>query len=223
MHPGGTPVQSFPDVKNHPGMDRGQQMDHQLITSSLAGLSDGDRRGMFRLRYETFRIRLGWDVPVTADGLETDGYDQLGQARYILARDPDGAIDACWRLLPTQGPNMLRDVFPELLQGLPVPCAADCWEISRFAIATGRTPVEGSHPQLGFGQLSVAIMAEATRFAEAHGIVRYVTVTTVGMERLLRKQGVNIHRMGPPMRIGLAMTVACLIELDGITLRALGR
>lgn len=200
-------------------------MQHEIVTGSLGELTDQDREGMFRLRYDTFRVRLGWDVKTTPDGLEVDEYDDLEQARYILARADDGGVDACWRLLPTQGPNMLRDVFPELLHGQEAPCAADCWELSRFAIATGRLPSaeDAGNAQVGFGPLSVQVMAEATRFAEAHGIARYVTVTTAAIERMLRKQGLNVHRLGPPIRIGQVLTVACFIEIDSITLGALGR
>ena len=120
---------------------------------------------------------------------------------------------------------MLRDVFPELLHGQPAPAAADVWELSRFAVAADRVGASdsaGTH-QIGFGELSVALMAQSTRFAQAHGIARYVTVTTAAIERMLRKQGVNVHRLGPPLRIGQVLTVACFIEIDDITLRALGR
>lgn len=200
-------------------------MQHEIVTGSLRELTDQDREGMFRLRYDTFRVRLGWDVKTTPDGLEIDEYDALDPARYIVAHAADGAVDACWRLLPTQGPNMLRDVFPELLHGQEAPCAADCWELSRFAIATGRLPAseDAGNPQLGFGQLSLGLMSAAARFAAEHGIARYVTVTTAAIERMLKKQGLNVHRLGPPIRVGQVLTVACFIEVDAITLAALER
>lgn len=200
-------------------------MSHTIQTHSLRDMAAQDRLGMFRLRAEVFSQRLGWDVQLTDGGLEIDPFDQVDTARYIIARDPLGRVDACWRLLPTLGPNMLRDVFPELLHGQPAPAAADVWELSRFAVAADRVGASdsaGTH-QIGFGELSVALMAQSTRFAQAHGIARYVTVTTAAIERMLRKQGVNVHRLGPPLRIGQVLTVACFIEIDDITLRALGR
>lgn len=179
---------------------------------------------MFRLRYETFSERLGWKVE-THDGMERDGFDDMPAARYIIARSVGQTIDACWRLLPTTGPNMLRDVFPELLHGMPAPAAPDIWELSRFALASQRLQRndEGHHPQLGFGGLSVALMRESTRFAQQHGIARYVTVTTTAIERMLKRQQVHIHRLGPPVHIGQVLTVACFIEIDEQTLSALGR
>ncbi|AMO23739.1 acyl-homoserine-lactone synthase LasI [Ramlibacter solisilvae] len=199
-------------------------MNHAVTTMALREMNESDRVGMFRLRYDTFRTRLGWSVQTTDDGLEIDQFDKLERAHYIIARSPAEGVDACWRLLPTQGPNMLRDVFPELLHGLPAPCAADVWEMSRFAIATDRVAGAddaGNH-QVGFGDLSVALMTQAWHFAQAHGIARFVTVTTAPIERMLKKLGLSVHRLGPPVRIGAVLTVACFIEVDAITAAALG-
>lgn len=200
-------------------------MQHTILTHSLRDLKAADRDAMHRLRAKVFSERLGWAVTVTDEGHEVDEFDQLSSARYIIACAADGGVDACWRLLPTLGPNMLRDVFPELLHGQPAPAAADVWELSRFAVDATRLGDDehvGTH-QLGFGDLSVALMAESTRFAQANGIARYVTVTTAAIERMLKKQGVDVHRLGPPIRIGHVLTVACFIEINETTLRALGR
>jgi len=198
-------------------------MDHTVSTVSKAHITPAEQRGMYELRYDTFHTRLGWQVH-TEGRQEFDGYDELPLVHYILGKSPDGCVDACWRLLPTQGPYMLRDVFPELLEGLPAPCAADCWELSRFALATERLAAaeNAGNPQLGFGRLSMALMAEAGRFALAHGIQRYVTVTTAAIERMLRHSGLSIHRLGRPQRVGQVLTVVCMIEVDDVTLRAIG-
>lgn len=198
-------------------------MNHNVQTQSLREMAEIDRQGMFRLRAEVFGTRLGWQVQVDADGFEIDPFDSLDRAHYIIAQG-DGHVDACWRLLPTNGPYMLRDVFPELLHGTPAPAAHDVWELSRFAVASdrvGQADSAGTH-QIGFGELSVALMAESTRFARANGIARYVTVTTTAIERMLKKQGVHVYRLGPPLRIGAVLTVACFIEIDRVTLQALG-
>lgn len=171
---------------------------------------------MFRLRSEAFSERLGWEVEVR-DGLECDDFDRLGGA-YIVAKAPDNSINGCWRLLPTTGPYMLRDTFAPLLHGQPAPVAENVWEMSRFAVARGRVASTGS----GFGPLSVRLMAESLRFALDQGITRYVTVTTVSLERLLVRLGIHLRRIGPPHRIGIAMAVACVIEVDRVTLDAVG-
>lgn len=181
--------------------------------------------GMFRLRAQTFSARLGWDVKTTPDGLEIDEFDACPGVTYITATEPTQGVVACWRLLPTLGPNMLRDTFPELLHGQPSPAAADVWELSRFAVDTDKVR-NATHAcdaaTAEFGSLTVEVMAESVRFARANGIARYVTVTTTAIERLLKRQGVSIYRVGPPLRIGQVMTVASFIEIDDQTAHALG-
>ncbi len=71
---------------------------------------------MFRNRAETFAERLGWEVVVKA-GRERDAFDDANPL-YLVSVDP--VTEEYWgslRLLPTTGPNMLRDVFPHLLDG----------------------------------------------------------------------------------------------------------
>lgn len=65
-------------------------------------------------------------------------------------------------------------------------------------------------------------MTEAARFAQENGIARYVTVTTAAIERMMKGLGLHIHRLGAPVRIGSVLTVACFIEVDEITLKAIG-
>jgi acyl homoserine lactone synthase len=70
---------------------------------------------MFRNRAETFSDRLGWEV-VVKNGHEQDSFDDANPL-YLVSVDPDS--ERYWgslRLLPTIGPNMLRDVFPRLLE-----------------------------------------------------------------------------------------------------------
>ena len=190
---------------------------HHVQTYTSDQICAEDISGMFRLRYEVFAERLGWDVKVQ-DGMERDHYDDIAQIAFVLAKSPQGSVDACWRILPTMGPYMLKDTFPELLHGKQAPMSDDCWELSRFAVATNRTATGNA----AFGPISKALMAASAVFARERGINRYVTVTTPIMERMLKHQGLHIHRIGPPVRMGVSAAVACMIEVDDITLKAVG-
>jgi acyl homoserine lactone synthase len=191
-------------------------MNYLVTTFDHSNLDLADMQGMYKLRYEVFAKKLGWDVK-TVNEMEMDQYDDLASVAYVLAKAPDGQVDACWRILPTSGPYMLRDTFPELLHGQQAPEAEDCWELSRFAIATSPSLTANGT----FGPLSKALMVESARFATARGINRYVTVTTPIMERMMKHQGLHIHRIGPAIKIGIAAAVACIIEVDDITLNAI--
>ena len=168
---------------------------------------------MYRLRAKVFKGRMGWDVSILS-GMEIDGYDAL-DPYYMLISEPSNKVRGCWRLLPTEGPYMLRDTFPELLHGHPVPEGTNIWELSRFAIET-------DGPQgFGFAELALESMREIVSFGDRMGIDRYVTVTTTAIERLLRRTGIAITRFGPPIRIGVENTVALNIDIGEQTHTAL--
>lgn len=192
-------------------------MDLSVKTFAPSNTAPAHLEAMFRLRYEVFHEKLGWEVQV-CDGMERDHYDELEHITYIMGMGNSQTVDACWRLLPTTGPYMLKDTFPELLHGQPAPEASDVWELSRFAVATARTATDNA----AFGPISIALMKESARFAMERGISRYVTVTTPPMERMLRQQGLHVHRLGPSVRIGVAAAVALIIEVDHQTLQAVG-
>jgi acyl homoserine lactone synthase len=168
---------------------------------------------MYRLRAKVFKERMGWDVPILS-GMEIDGYDAL-DPYYMLISGVDNKVRGCWRLLPTEGPYMLRDTFPALLHGHPVPEGTNVWELSRFAIETD------GHQGFGFAELALESMREIVSFGDRMGIDSYVTVTTTAIERLLRRTGIAITRFGPPIRIGVENAVALNIDIGEQTHAAL--
>ena len=89
-------------------------------------------KSMFKLRDRVFRGRLGWDV-TSVDGKEKDEYDDMNPV-YMLSCNEKKQVEGCWRILPTTGPYMLRDVFPELLRGERLPEDDNIWELSRLAV-----------------------------------------------------------------------------------------
>ena len=98
---------------------------------------------MFRIRAKVFHERLKWDVNVV-DGLEKDHFDQENPLYLISVDEVSGNVRGSLRLLPTTGPNMLRDVFPILLPPGEVVESATIWESSRFSMEPGaETPEPG--------------------------------------------------------------------------------
>ena len=172
-----------------------------------------DLRDMHVLRAKVFKDRMGWEVPVLA-GMEIDGYDAL-EPHYMVIRDDDNKVCGTWRMMPTEGPYMLKDTFSQLLHGAPAPEHERVWELSRFAIETG------GDSSFGFAERAMAAMRGIVEFADKQGIDKYVTVTTTAIERLLRHTGVETTRMGPPLQIGVERAVALEIHLGEKTRNAL--
>lgn len=161
---------------------------------------------MHTLRARVFKDRLGWEVPVLS-GMEIDGYDALDPL-YMMIREPGGGpLRGCWRLLPTEGPYMLKDSFAQLLHGQIAPSNERIWELSRFAILTDGASC------FGFSDVAMESIGEIISHGCRAGIDQYVTVTTVAIERLLRRAGVVMRRFGQPCQIGIEQAVALYVDV----------
>lgn len=183
----------------------------------LLGGGDSPRFGqsvlldMFAFRHEVFYRKLGWEVQ-TRYQLEYDEFDDMDPV-YMVAEDDGGEIEGCWRLLPTLGPYMLRDTFPQLLRGELAPGNSHVWELSRFAVAVGE---DAAVQQAPLNDVTLEMIRKVYDFALAHDIHEYVTVTSVALERLLKRTGLPIRRFGDgkAQRVGKVLTVACHVDID---------
>ncbi|WLG85681.1 acyl-homoserine-lactone synthase [Pseudomonas cucumis] len=170
---------------------------------------------MHKLRARIFKNKKEWDVSVIAE-MEIDGYDALNPYYMIITNSVESScVSGCWRILPTSGPNMLAHTFPILLHGSKAPCSEHIWELSRFAI---EAPEKST---FSFSDVSTTAIRTLIEFAMNRGITQLVTVTTVGVEKMLIRLGLDLSRFGPSMRIGIENAVALKIELSEKTWLAL--
>lgn len=153
-------------------------------------------------------------MPVV-NGMESDQFDHQDTV-YVVAHTENGAVTGCARLLPTESPYLLSEIFPHLLAGLPAPRARDIWELSRFSAA----PTDASAHRDGV-VITRSLLAAAVKCAAEQGATRLITVSPLGIERLLVRMGVHSHRAGPPTLIDGKPVFACWIEIDEQTLTAL--
>ena len=175
------------------------------------GLNAALQDSMYRLRATVFHERLRWNVRVEA-GREHDWFDLMGPY-YLVAHDGMRNALGCCRLLPSTGPNMLRDVFPYLLDGRPAPSAESVWDVSRFAIDP-----HCAGDGFGFGPLATALLGRMITFADELSVGELVGVTTASVERMLLHMGLGVDRLGRPQRIGRAMSLAFRIPIDSANL-----
>lgn len=90
---------------------------------------------MHKFRKLVFKDRMGWDIPITEDGLDIDEFD-LPETVYMVIRDKQERIVGTWRFTPTDGPSMIRDIWPEFTEDFAIPYDHNCWELSRFGVHT---------------------------------------------------------------------------------------
>ena len=186
----------------------------RIVTKDNAERHVSNLYQMHRIRKTIFKDRLGWDVTVSGE-LEVDEYDALGP-RYLLSIDRYGTVNGCVRLLPTTGPNMLRDIFPSFVTKAAVPCGERVWEASRFAVSGNTTAAEA-----GISQTTYDLLIGVLKFGLSNGISTIACVVDVRMERVLRRAGWQIERLGPARRIGNTIAMAGQLDVSAQILRQL--
>ncbi len=130
---------------------------------------------MFKNRKEVFYSRLGWDVEVQ-DDWETDRFDKLNPL-YFISVDPEtDAYQGSVRILPTTGPNMLRDVFPQLLEDDEIVESPLIWEASRFCVSRA---IENSRSRQKISLVSGEIISGAFEVGLLAGLKFLVAVFDV--------------------------------------------
>jgi acyl homoserine lactone synthase len=187
-----------------------------IVRTRTALLQDSELTlGMHRLRGRVFKERLDWDVSVS-DGLEIDQYD-TSNPTYLLALE-QGDVVGCVRLLPTTGRNMLADTFPVLLDGNAAPKTARIWESSRFCVDTKSVAATAEN---GLRRATFLLFAAMIEWGQQHNLHAIATVTDLRMERILRRAGWHLDRLGAPRQIGVTTAVAGLLPITEETLGAI--
>ncbi len=182
----------------------------EFISGSTACLSASLNDQLAEYRYKVFIEELGWELQ-TEQGIERDQFDRP-DTLYVVARDNQEQIVGCARLLPTTQPYLLEEVFPQLLNGMAPPKSEEIWELSRFAaldLASGSGTSSGQFSS----EITLQLLDEAIKCAKQHGAKRLISVSPIGMERLLRNTRHRVHRAGPPMIIDGYPLLACWADI----------
>ena len=162
---------------------------------------------MFRMRAEVFSGRHGWDVSVE-NGREIDRFDKEDPLYLLSLHEQSGQLRGAVRLLSTTGPNMLRDVFSELMPGGAVESPL-IWESSRFAvnprIFEANDRAEANHT---VNRTTVELLCRMVEAAQQAGIDHIVSVFDARMARIFRSIDCRFEQLGTPARIGKTLTCA---------------
>ncbi|MEC3910576.1 acyl-homoserine-lactone synthase [Sphingobium sp. CR2-8] len=176
--------------------------------SAARPASDAVLRSMFAARKSVFVDLLKWDVPVLADSYEIDQYDDA-HATYLILADPDGTHLGSARLLPTTGPHILGDFYPDLCEQAP-PQAPDIQEITRFCLDRRLRAAERR-------QVRDTLVTALVDHALAHGIIAYSAIAEMGWLQQILAFGWHCTPLGPPRRIDGTMLGALRIDIASDT------
>ena len=162
---------------------------------------------MHQLRARVFAGRPGWQARIE-QGREQDEFDALNPT-YILALTDQGDVAGCARLLPTTGPTMLSQIFPQLVAGGRLRGKPTIVESSRFCVETRG---EGRGGLLH--EATLTMFAGLIEWSIWNGIDEIVTATDVRFERILQRAGWPMRRLGAVEFIGDTLSVAGILPAD---------
>jgi acyl homoserine lactone synthase len=94
---------------------------------------DSLSRQYYRLRKHVFHDVLAWDV-IAKNNQEIDEYDALSPLYVAWCSDDLQQLYGGVRLLPTDGPTLLRDVFQKTCPAEAMPCDAAIFEATRMCV-----------------------------------------------------------------------------------------
>lgn len=120
---------------------------------------------LYCARHRVFVTRMGWMNLARPDGRERDQFD-FDSALHFIGLEDD-RIASYTRLLPTTGPHLMRDVYPELLDGAKAPSRPDVYEWTRLFT----DPTQASRQLSKAGRELFVAIAE---FCETEGLTSLI-------------------------------------------------
>lgn len=192
------------------GGNLSHRADHHLVAHANQDNSNADVfTQMYKLRAKQFSTRRGWRVSVH-DGLEIDRFDKLNPL-YICVISEERQLLASLRLLPTTGPHMLSDVFPEVMGEAGIVRNPLVWESSRFCVDTEAVREFGPN---GINDVTRELLSGLFQTAYDAGMQNVISVYDVFVERILKRAGCLFDRVGPVVKYDDLKTVGGLFEVS---------
>lgn len=164
---------------------------------------------MHAQRKHVFHDIMQWDVALTGEGgrYEVDQFD-TAHALYFM-RAEEGRLLGSFRLLPSERPHMLADVFAYLCDG-EIPTGPDVWEITRACVTPDRRAIERL-------RIRNELISSCVDFALTNGIGTYTAVVSAGWLAQVLAMGWEVEPLGLPRHIDGVLTAALAITIDQST------
>jgi acyl-homoserine lactone synthase len=186
----------------------------EVVTSRNALLYRDALNDMFHLRHRIFVERMGWDALRKPDRLEKDQFD-TDSAIYLLLTEDDGTVIGTHRMLPTTGPHLFSDVFPNLCAVKGVQRGDKILELTRTCVdeeALDKPAMEKARKRIMVGLFEFCLRAGYEKFT-------LLTPTDLLFRYLLI--GLDIKPLGMPVDMDGNKQVAVIVKVDQQALDAM--
>jgi len=182
-----------------------------IINAENRALFEAELEEMHRQRKAVFVDRYGWNIPVIGER-EVDSYDDAGTT-YLIAKAAANSDEvlASTRLLSTERPHMMKDLFLAACGGA-APSGPSVWEVSRFCVNPIVTQRYKRHELLW--EMVCGVMETALLY----GVEKVTFVANAALLPLTMDCGWNAARLGPTLPDGddQITAVVASITTDGL-------
>lgn len=181
-----------------------------LVTTENRDAYRRELAEMHAQRKRVFIDQLEW--PLKCDGdLEFDQFDGRDPI-YLLHLDMAGSLRASARLLRTDQPHLLSEVFPHLCEE-GVPSGASIWEATRFCPSPQvQDPAE---KRVLLGEIIAGILEAGLLF----GMSEVTFVAGGALKPLALASGWSARPLGATQRYKRDRVTACAASVDALGLR----
>jgi acyl-homoserine lactone synthase len=160
----------------------------------------------YKLRHQVYVHERGWKGLDRPDGREVDQFD-TDDATYLVWADGPRVLGGV-RLISTDKPHLMSDVFPHIATLGPVPSTADVWEMTRFFSIrdpAGRVPRNTIIGDVLCGMFEVGLH---------HGLSAIsVVCDTFFLPRYL-EMGIHAAPLGLPTPYPEGICIACVLPVS---------
>lgn len=139
---------------------------------------------MFRLRKRIFHDQLGWNVKLDHDR-EIDHYDSLDPVYILSVDEVTNEVRGSVRLMPTTGPNLMRDVFSAWFDEPVVFESASIWEATRFCVAPSW--LRGHYTPRGLNLVTSELIVALCELGSDIGLTQLTALCHLGMLNALKR------------------------------------
>lgn len=166
---------------------------YKAMLWGITGADAGDHAELFeniwRFRHQHFVERFGWEALRQADGREIDAFDDEHAVHLPLVHD--NHVVGYTRLLRTDKPHLLSDIYPELMDGLDWPKGRHIYEWTRCVAEIGGLTIAGV-------PVSHMLMTGVMEYCLITGIQSLIVETHPKLVNLLMTTGWQVKPLSAP-------------------------
>jgi acyl-homoserine lactone synthase len=178
----------------------------EVVTSRNALLYQDALKDMFHLRHRIFVEKMGWEELRKPDRLERDQFD-TDDAIYLLLTEDDGTVIGGHRMLPTTGPHLFSDIFPEFCAVKGVLRGEKILELNRTCVDEERLDKRAME------KARKRIMVGLFEFCLRAGYEKFTVLTSTDILYRYSVMGVDIKPLGLPVDMDGTKQVAAVVTI----------